>query len=124
MVHILSHMNPVHTFLTYFSRIHSNIIFPSTPRYFEWSRPFIFFDQNFVCFSFLACVLRDSPLFDRPNNTWRSLQVMKLLSMQSSPASRHFLPLRSKYSPLYAVLKHYITFSRCSIVRYSKFSQG
>jgi hypothetical protein len=26
--------------------------------------------------------------------------------MQSSPASRHFLPLRFKYSPEYPVLKH------------------
>jgi len=30
---------------------------------------------------------------------------MKLLIMQSSPASCHFLPLRSKYSPQYPVLK-------------------
>jgi hypothetical protein len=30
---------------------------------------------------------------------------MKLLIMQSSPASRHFLPLRSKYSPQHPVLK-------------------
>jgi hypothetical protein len=28
-----------------------------------------------------------------------ALQVMKLLITESSPASRHFLPLRSKYSP-------------------------
>jgi hypothetical protein len=40
------------------------------------------------------------PLFDLPNNIWWSVQVMKLLIMQSSPASRHFLPLRSKYSSL------------------------
>jgi hypothetical protein len=39
-------------------------------------------------------------------STWWSLQVMKLLIMQSSPASRHFLPLRSKYSPWHSVLKH------------------
>jgi hypothetical protein len=26
--------------------------------------------------------------------------------MQSSPVSRHFLPLRSKYFPQYRVLKH------------------
>jgi hypothetical protein len=31
---------------------------------------------------------------------------MKLLIMQFSPASRHFLPLRSGYSPQYPVLKH------------------
>jgi hypothetical protein len=31
---------------------------------------------------------------------------MKLLIMQSSPASRHFLPLRFKYSPQHPVLRH------------------
>jgi hypothetical protein len=35
-----------------------------------------------------------------------SVQVMKLLIMQSSLASRHFLPLRSKYSPQHPVLRH------------------
>jgi len=39
------------------------------------------------------------PWFHDPNNIWWSLQDMKLLIMQSSPASRHFLPLRCKYSP-------------------------
>jgi hypothetical protein len=31
--------------------------------------------------------------------------MMKLLLMQFSPASHHFLPLRSKYSPQHSVLK-------------------
>jgi hypothetical protein len=35
-----------------------------------------------------------------------SVQVMKLLIMQSSPASCHFLSLKSKYSPQHPVLKH------------------
>jgi hypothetical protein len=30
---------------------------------------------------------------------WQRVQVMKLLIMQSSPTSCHFIPLRSKYSP-------------------------
>jgi hypothetical protein len=34
-----------------------------------------------------------------------ALQAMKLLIMQSSLASRHFLPLRSKYFPQHPVLK-------------------
>jgi hypothetical protein len=34
---------------------------------------------------------------------WWSNQIMKLLIMQSSQASRHFLPLRSKYSRQYPV---------------------
>jgi hypothetical protein len=46
------------------------------------------------------------PWRDNPNNIWWSTQVMKLLIMQSYPVSRHFLPLRSKYSPQPPVLKH------------------
>jgi hypothetical protein len=33
------------------------------------------------------------------NSTYRRLQVMELLTMQPSPASFHFISLRSKYSP-------------------------
>jgi hypothetical protein len=40
------------------------------------------------------------PSLDHPNNICWSVQVMKLLIMQSSPASRHFLSLMSKCSPL------------------------
>jgi len=35
-----------------------------------------------------------------------SIEVMKLLIMQSSPASHKFLPLRSKYFPQHPDLKH------------------
>jgi hypothetical protein len=52
-------------------------------------------------FSSRPCVLDAYPFhptwFDHPNNIWWSVQVMKLLIMQSSPASRHILSLRSKY---------------------------
>jgi hypothetical protein len=44
--------------------------------------------------------------FDHPNNIWRSVQLMKLIIMQSSLASRLFHPLRSKCSLQHAVLKH------------------
>jgi hypothetical protein len=39
------------------------------------------------------------PWLDHSNYTWRRVQVMKLLSMQFSPTSRHFISLRSKYCP-------------------------
>jgi hypothetical protein len=42
---------------------------------------------------------------DYPNNMWWSVQFTKLLIMQSSPASCHFLLLRSKFSPHYPVLR-------------------
>jgi hypothetical protein len=47
LVPILSQMNPVHTFPTYFPKIHSNISFPSTPRSSEWPRSFRFPDKSF-----------------------------------------------------------------------------
>jgi len=43
---------------------------------------------------------------------------MKLLIMRSSPASRHFLPHRSKYSPQHPVFRHPQTmfFPLCELV--------
>jgi hypothetical protein len=43
---------------------------------------------------------------DHSNYTWRTVQVMKLLIMQFSPTSYHFIPLWSKYSPQHPALKH------------------
>jgi hypothetical protein len=40
------------------------------------------------------------------NYVRRGVQVMKLLIMQFTPISRHFISLQSKYSPQYPVLKH------------------
>jgi len=45
LFHILSRMKPVHTFLSHFSKIRSNIILPSTPSSSEWSLPFKLFDS-------------------------------------------------------------------------------
>jgi hypothetical protein len=94
LVPILSQMNTVHTFPTYFPKIHSNIIFQSVHRSSEW-----FFISGFpikILYAFLisyACYIpRPShpSWYYHPNNIRWSLQVMKLLIMQSSPASRHF----------------------------------
>jgi hypothetical protein len=38
------------------------------------------------------------PWYDHSNSIWWSLQVVKLLIMQSSTVSCHFFPCRSKYS--------------------------
>jgi len=92
---------------TIFTKIHSNIFFPSTPRSSKWSLPLRFSDKIYVCISHLchACYIpRQSHPIGHSNNVWWSVQVTKLLIMQSSPASRHFLPLRSKYSPQHPVL--------------------
>jgi hypothetical protein len=46
------------------------------------------------------------PWLDHSNYTWRTIQVMKLLIMQFSPTTYHFIPLRLKYSPQHPVLRH------------------
>jgi hypothetical protein len=45
------------------------------------------------------CAYHYPPSFDHPNNSWWRVQIMELLIMQFFPASCHFIPLRSKYSP-------------------------
>jgi len=47
-VDILSQMSPVHNFSSYLSKIHSNIILPSTSRLSKLSLTFRFSKQNFV----------------------------------------------------------------------------
>jgi hypothetical protein len=46
------------------------------------------------------------PWLHQSNNTWRRVQVMKLLIMQCSSIACHFIPLRSKYFPQHPVLKY------------------
>jgi hypothetical protein len=46
------------------------------------------------------------PSYDHPNNIRWGVQFTNLLIMQFSPATCHFLSLRSKYSPQHPVLKH------------------
>jgi hypothetical protein len=69
--------------------------------------------QDFVCISVLSrtCYMipPSHPLrCHHPNNNWQ-IQIMRLLILQCSSYSRHFLPLKSKkskYSPQHPVLKH------------------
>jgi len=75
------------------------------PKSSAWSLPFRSYYQNSVHISYLAyaCYMlhpSHPPSLDLPNNIWRSLQFMKLLIMQTFPASLHLLPLRSEYSKL------------------------
>jgi hypothetical protein len=46
------------------------------------------------------------PWLGHSNYIGRRVQVMKLLIIQFSPVSRHFISLRSKYSPQHPILKH------------------
>jgi hypothetical protein len=108
---ILSQMNPFHTFTSNYPKIHSNIILLCTPWSSDLSLPFTVFNENIISISHLshACYM-SHPVhpsrFDHPNNIWRSVHVIKLLIMQSSPASRQFLSLSFRYSPLRPVIRH------------------
>jgi hypothetical protein len=44
-----------------------------------------------------------------PYYSWWRVQVMKLLIMQFSPTSCHYICLHSKYSPQHPVLKHWLS---------------
>jgi hypothetical protein len=96
-------MNPVYTTKSSFLKIPFNIILPSTPKSSEWLLPFRL-SNNFVRISHLPHARymprpTHPPWSDHPNTIWWRVQIMALLIMQFSPASRHFIPLRSKYFP-------------------------
>jgi hypothetical protein len=51
----------------------------------------------------------------------QALYIMELLIIQFSPASRHFIPLRSKYSPQHPVL---VRISSNSLLKWTLETQG
>jgi hypothetical protein len=93
LVPILSQMNLDHTFLNYFSKIHYNIVFSSTPRSSYCLLPFMHFCSLPVMFHVHPC---HPPSLNQHNNTWYSDKVKKLLIIQSSPS---LLPLLSLVCP-------------------------
>jgi hypothetical protein len=50
------------------------------------------------------------PCLNHFNYTWRSISVMKLLAMQPSPTSCHFMPRGSKYSELAHLILHNVPY--------------
>jgi hypothetical protein len=74
--------------------------------------PLTFPDQNFV---FISHVMHtpsyithpcNHPCFHHSNNLCCAKRSMRLVTMQFSPASHYFHPLKSKYSTPHPVLKH------------------
>jgi hypothetical protein len=89
---ILSQINPVHTFIPCFPKLQYDTTSSSVPKLSVWSLPFRFSNQNFVCISHLphACCMpcpSNPPWLYRPNDSLWSIEIMKLLIMQSSPSS-------------------------------------
>jgi hypothetical protein len=120
-------MSTIHIFLTYFPNIHFNIILPSTLLGLQRGLlPSDFLTK--ILYAFLIPPMREiphpshSPWFDHPNNIWWSIQVMKLLIMQSPPASSHFLPLRPKYklwNSLWKTLKEWKCWRYLSLTQHA-----
>jgi hypothetical protein len=112
LVPIVCHINPVYTISSYLSKIHLHIIHAPMTWSSKWSLSSRHSHQ--VLYAFLTCPMHATRpanlvflyLIVLRNYTWRRVQVMKLLIMQFSPASCHFIPLRPKKLPQHPVLRH------------------
>jgi hypothetical protein len=105
-----NHANLVHTFPPYFSKIHSNIIFPSMPMSSEWSLPFSGFfkyrtnseNTSCCCYIFLD--------FER-------LYLVGLTNSMEQPSwEAHNHPV--KKFPIFYGIRRFITFvgiKKCSV---------
>jgi hypothetical protein len=85
---IQSQINPIHTIPSCLSKIYFNIVHPPTSWSTQWSLSFWHSSSPpFV----LHALLISSSLAHHSNYTWRRVQVTKLLFMQFSPTSCHFI---------------------------------
>jgi hypothetical protein len=107
---ILSQIDSIHINPSGLSKIHFNIV--HTPTSWSPGGPFLtafplkcYMHSSSPHSCYMPCPSHPSWL-DHSNYTWRSVQVMRLLTMQYFPTSCHFISLRSKYSPQHPVLKH------------------
>jgi hypothetical protein len=98
---MLNVMCPVHIFITYYFKIHFNIILPSMSMSSNWFSGLIFspkFCMHFSSPPILANVLPShSPWCDPLNNLWWKIQVMKILIIQFTPTSCYLIIPRSKH---------------------------
>jgi len=83
---VLSQINPDHSFLSHFLKIHFNFSLPSTPRSSMWSLAFRFPCQNLV-YTFALCHMCYVPhpslsyCLEHSNNSWWGDKILKFLSM-------------------------------------------
>jgi hypothetical protein len=107
---LLRQMSPAHNLPFCFPRIHCNITLLSTPRSSKWSPPFRFCDEMFYAFLISPMSGTSSVHLILLNLitliTFGEANKLQSLFFFSLPASRHFVPLRSKYSPQHPIPKH------------------
>jgi hypothetical protein len=113
----LSQLNPVHTLILHFLKIHFNIILSYMPRFPKWFLTFRFSYQNVFTFLPHVChMTRPShlPRFHRRHNIRRRVQTTNLLMMRISPSSSYLLALRSNIllSTLFSNTIGYMLFFR------------
>jgi hypothetical protein len=104
---VLSQINPVRNTLSYLSKINFNIIIPLSCGFLFFLLAFI--PESYRYCSYLPWVLRTLPISSSTwwfQLYWWRMQVMKLLIMQFSQTSYHFIPHQFKYSPQHPVFKH------------------
>jgi hypothetical protein len=105
LVSIPSQLNHIHTIPSHPTSLRSILILPTHLRLglLTCFFPSAFPTNNLYAFLFFPFVLLAVPVLPSLtwsfDYTWRRGQVMKLLIMQFSPTSRHFISLRYKYSP-------------------------
>jgi hypothetical protein len=96
LVHILSQINPVHILTTYFFKIRSNIILPSTPKSSRVVSCLQVFRSTFcthlISHAYYMPRPTHPPRFDHPNSIWWCIDVKKssLCGLLQPPA---LLPL-------------------------------
>jgi hypothetical protein len=99
----LSWARSIQSIPSYLSNIHFNIFHAPTAWSSQWSLlAFLHSSATHSCY--MPCSSHP-PWLDHSNYTWSRVQVMKLLIIQFSWTSCHFISLRSKYSQR-PVLKH------------------
>ena len=110
-VPILTHINPVHTSKSHSLKINLIIILPFMPGSSKWSLSFRIPHQNPVYNSThpQTCYMPRLPhttRFYHPNNIGWGVKITQLLIIWFSPLPCYLVPLRSKYSPQYSILRH------------------
>jgi hypothetical protein len=108
---VLNEINSSYILRRYYFKINSNIMLPSTFKSPEWSLPFSSFSTKLL-YVFLIPAMRAKYIdhFIFLNLAILailekcSLQITRLVNMQFSPASCHFLHFWFKYSPKYPFL--------------------